>query len=274
MTTFGTKKVSCISISSVLKRPVHIDCNLHWLGIANFYSASLPLRFNLRGAGYFREITNGYLSAYFTNPSIHISNVEAQKRFWNSWYAEDIPYTRGMAYFLKTDYNLALAAKSMKSNIIRPLDNIVADLAVRRLKGEKVLAKDWLEHLYPYLGKERAEKDFRDMSDGKVIDLSEVEVLGDVGKLVETRQEIMEFGFERRSLDTRRITGLKKGSRAAFAGLREGDKIIWNTRASACKETFEVNMQLVIECGGKEFRVEYWPRSFELVPAWQLTSKH
>jgi predicted metalloprotease with PDZ domain len=213
------------------------------------------------------------LTQYYTNPSINISNEESQRDFWIDWYAGDVIYARGMVYLLRTDYILAKAAKDMRSKTTRPLDDILAELAVRRLNGEKIQARDWLESLYPYLGKERADKDFADMTSGKTIDLSDTEVLGDVGKLVKIQQEVLEFGFDRKSLDIRVVTDLKEGSRAELAGLREGDEIVWNSRVSVCKEDFESNMRLVVERGNGKFRIEYWPRSFEMVPVWQVISK-
>ena len=231
-----------------------------------------PLKFRLRGTDYSRYVLNGFLSAYFTNPNIHTPNAEAERDLWKDWYVMYIPYMRGLAYFLKIDDMLAKAARDKHVDTRRPLDIIISELAVRRLQGQILQAQDWLDLLYPYLGKERVDKDFEDMSSGKkVVDLSETEIFGRVGKLVEVRQEIMDFGFERSSLDSRIITGLKKGSRAEFAGLQEGDKIVWNSRA--WYSNFENNMKLIVERDGKKICVEYWPRSFKLAPSWQLVSE-
>jgi len=84
----------------------------------------------------------------------------------------------------------------MRLKTIRPLENIMAALAVRRLNDEKLQTEDWLELLYPYLGKERVDKDFSDMIIGKTIDLSNTEILGGMEKLVKIRQEVLDFGFD------------------------------------------------------------------------------
>lgn len=72
----------------------------------------------------------------------------------------------------------------MRFETIHPLENIMVELAVRHLNGEKLWAGDWPKLIYPCLGKERADKDFAGMTIGKRTDLSNTEVLGGMGKLL------------------------------------------------------------------------------------------
>ena len=94
-------------------------------------------------------------------------------------------------------------------------------------------------------------------------------------KLVRKDQEIWDSGFEAGSLITRVVKGLKRGSRAEKAGVREGDRILKNRAMGLVECGMEWWEKLVVEREVGDWGVErkeivYWPRGAEKVECWEL----
>jgi hypothetical protein len=126
-------------------------------------------------------------------------------------------------------------------------------------KGGKLQASDWLGFLHPYLGD--ISKEFQGMLKGTVTDLSDTLVIHKDWGLSSSIQEIL-VGFDKSSTNTRIVSGLVRGSRAALAGLENGDQILSTSRASLCSPSLDANFELIFERAGKREHISYWPRSF------------
>jgi hypothetical protein len=88
------------------------------------------------------------------------------------------------------------------------------------------------------MGGEAAQR-YQEMLSGSVI-LLPVEVFGaKTHYLKQIDQEILDFGMERASFDEGAVRGLKKGSRAEEAGLRDGDKIVRSSYIWRCEHFFD-----------------------------------
>ncbi|RAK81693.1 uncharacterized protein BO72DRAFT_420416 [Aspergillus fijiensis CBS 313.89] len=219
-------------------------------GLAQFYSACLPYRFGLRGEDYLRNRLNASLSAYGTSPQIGMDILDSQKEFYNDWYAELIPYMRGCAYLLQIDSRLRKRTGSFSLYQNSPMDEIIIDMAKHWRNGVQLQARDWLGYLYPYLG-EHIAQELQNMLRGK--------------------QEILEFGFALSSINKRIICGLIPGSRAAYAGLKDGLPLLSISRAGRCSVSLSENMDLIIRTKeGAKVHISYWPRSFDKARVWQL----
>jgi hypothetical protein len=66
------------------------------------------------------------------------------------------------------------------------------------------------------------------------------------------------------------VRGLKEGSRAEIAGLKEGDRITWSSHAWKCAEDFAAKVEVVVDRDGKSFNVTFWPRAHEKAKSWQM----
>ncbi|RAL12934.1 uncharacterized protein BO97DRAFT_477582 [Aspergillus homomorphus CBS 101889] len=199
-------------------------------GLAQFYSAYLPYRFGLRGEDYLRNRLNASLSAYGTSPRIGMDALDSQKEFYDDWYAELVPYMRGCAYLLQIDSRLRKKTGSFSLNQNSPMDEIVIDMAKHWRNGVQLQARDWLGYLCPYLG-EHVAQELQDMLRGKVLNMRETIVIHESWALSPTEQEILEFGFALSSINKRIICGLIPGSRAAYAGLKDGLPLLSISRA-------------------------------------------
>ncbi|KAF7585813.1 hypothetical protein BBP40_010067, partial [Aspergillus hancockii] len=200
---------------------------------------------------------------------IKIDMIDSQGEFYDNWYAEMIPYMRGCIYLLQIDSRLRHVTGRFGIDHNSPLDDIVIAMAKRWQCGERLYARDWLDYLQPYLGEEVC-KDFHNMLKGHVLDLHDVSFIYKEWPLSLSMHEILEFDLNKSSTNTRLVSGLVPGSRAAIAGLRDGDRILSMSRASLCTLSLYANFELFIERVGKQVHIAYWPRSFKKAEVWHL----
>lgn len=244
-------------------------------GLALLYTVFLPFRFGQRGPDYFRATVNALLSAYYTNPLVHRPPMgsECDNARNDSWYASSAKAYRAFVYMLKMDAFTRRAAVARGSDVLRPMDELMRELLSRRREGEKIQKEHWLRGVAQLIGKDEAERCFREMLDegGKVNELDDM--LSSFGAKFgpqPVEQESLEFGFGRESLDKGIVVGVEEHSRAWEADLRDGDKILWYSRPDACEIHHEKKLRLGVERRGEKLDVEYWPRSREKVRCWQV----
>ncbi|KAK6213338.1 hypothetical protein QIS74_09340 [Colletotrichum tabaci] len=200
---------------------------------------------------------------------------DAAKIMFNDWYAEWISYKRGCAYLLFVDLYLRRLSRSYDFAAAGPLDSIITGLAKRNKQGEAVRAHDWLESLKKALGNDEfpLEEHFEDMLRGRhVLDFDGLFLGEPSNRLKSTQLPILQFGFEKRSLNSRFIAGLDPESPAARAGLWEGAPIVSTSRSSDCIEDVHKAYRVVVRDGNQTRLIEYLPRTKNTAPAWQLES--
>lgn len=229
----------------------------------------LPYRFGLRGFDYLVSRLNATLQAYGTSPRIHMDIVDSQSIFYDDWYAELIPYMRGCMYLLQVDSSLRKASGIFGFDQMSPLDDIIVDMGKRWRRGERLQACDWLNYLRPYL--RDVSQEFQAMLRGTELDLKDVVVAHEDWVLAPSMQEILDFGIDKSSTNNRIVSGLVQGSRAAIAGLKDGDKILSTSRASFCTMSLSANFEVSIERACQIVQISYWPRSFSKARVFYLT---
>jgi predicted metalloprotease with PDZ domain len=113
----------------------------------------------------------------------------------------------------------------------------------------------WIELLQPLMGDEAMQR-YQEMLSGSTI-LLPVEVFGaKTHYLKQVDQEILDFGMERSSFDEGAVRGLKKGSRAEEAGLRDGDKIVRSSYIWRCEYLFERSSSLQKQ--NADYSIQVW----------------
>lgn len=219
---------------------------------------------------------NAFLSAYYTNPlvSAALSQLDALGQS-HDWYRSSAKTLRAFVYMLKMDTYTRRAAVSRGVDVMRPLDDLVGELCARRMEGQRVQKRDWMEGIAHWIGREDAERHFREMlEEGRVNELDDVVTsFGGTYGPQPVEQETLDFGFERRSLDEGCVKGVVGGSRAQEAGLKDGDVIVWHSKPWLCELHFEGKFSLAVEREGEQLTVEYWPRSKEKVRCWQVLER-
>ena len=232
-------------------------------GIAEFFSCILPYQFGLCSEADFLAAINSKAMQYYTNPTIKLTNKEADKIAWENSNAQQLPYGRGFMYLMQTDKQIRDRTDNKRS-----LRNLVQGLMERRAGSEPYGTAEWLQLITQELGPS-AREDFQAMTAGVVV-VPPPDCLPGFS-LIRQDQELFEYGFDDNSLQTRIVSGLKAGSRAAQAGLKDGDKILDNTFGWQVSENIQMEMHMVVKREGSEENLTftYWPRSWEKVPSWQ-----
>ncbi|PYH92832.1 hypothetical protein BO71DRAFT_451163 [Aspergillus ellipticus CBS 707.79] len=188
----------------------------------------LPYRFGICDKAYMDRVCNILLRTYFTSLLIDIEIHQSEDIFFSNWYAEYIPYKRGHAYLLHIDSRLRAMTGRLGPDQNGPMDDIVIDLAARARLGETITNQPWLDSLYPYLGKDMADKELQDMLDGKYLDMSQAFVFSPAMPLYDVKQAVLEYGFNKTSINNRIVSGLMQGSDADKAGLRDDEMVtVW-----------------------------------------------
>jgi len=242
---------------------------IDWLyeGIKNVVSVYFPFRNKFRTGHYFQSTISMLCTRYYTNPLVHLPHDEVLKLVPTSEYAKELLLARAWAFVVAMDIRTRWISIG---KIMRPVEDLaIKPFSYKRANGQLHGIEEWIELLQPILGDEVRER-YEDMLSGKVI-LIDVRLFGaKTHTLKQVDQEVLDFGMDRGSFEEGVVKGLKAGSRAVQAGLKEGDRIVRSSYLWRCVDHFEEQMKVVVEREGAEMEIKYWPRSFETAKSWQM----
>lgn len=163
------------------------------------------------------------------------------------------------------------ASVARDAGVERPIDEIVADISVRRRKGDKVQEKDWLKYIGDWVGHEEAKRHLDEMKSGKVLDLEDMKTA--FGGIDAVEGKMMQMGFDRVSLTNGLVSGVIDGSNASMAGLKDGDEIMWHSRVGECEADCGNKFTVKVRRDGEEREIEYLPREDKVVKMWRSIKK-
>ncbi|KAF3391054.1 hypothetical protein DPV78_011115 [Talaromyces pinophilus] len=239
-------------------------------GIAEYYSLILPYLFGTMAEDQFIERFNRRISGYYTNPDRTVKNKDVQDRFWLPGRVHRVPYQRGFMYFVQLAYKLHISNK-------RSLDELIREMIKLRAADKPHGINIWLSLVEREVGS-IARDDYNDMSEAKPIilpsDVAKVWISNSNWRLEPVKQEEFCLGFpeENLSAEPRVIAGLGLKSRAAEAGLRDGDRITLRygflTEADVWPKSFTMNVERGDEKTPHE--ITWWPRSWHKVESYQF----
>ncbi|CAJ0548353.1 Ff.00g019660.m01.CDS01 [Fusarium sp. VM40] len=233
-------------------------------GVADLYAAYLPYKFGLKDAEWYREALNVFLAGYYTNPAVRVPNSEARRKAWELPSYQMMIYARGFAYLQKLDGQIREAAGGRRS-----VDDLVTHLIMNKRKGLAYGIDEWRKLVLSELGCE-AIQDYEQMTQG-ALQIPNATTMDPPMRLVRDDLEMVELGFEPISLSSRVVAGLKPGSRAEKAGVRNGDEILKSISLWTLSAKYGAMNQLTIRRANSDevLEVKYWPRSWEKVEAYQ-----
>lgn len=227
------------------------------IGIATYYTWLLLFRWNYVKGKTAVEQLNEVSIAYFTNPHIHWSDRKAQDHFWQDFLAQELPYQRGFIYFLSLNSLIQQHTNGTKS-----LDDAVREFAHLRANNYRHDASRWIELLGAgFLPPDEAYAGYRHMIEGGVVRPEEGDPLGIGLEMQRTWCRRFELGFDVTSLTTRRVTNLSRSSRAAGAGLRDGDRILAIRDLDASLRNTSQTLAMEVMRGMTAHSVTFLPRS-------------
>lgn len=178
---------------------------------------------------------------------------------------------RGCVYMNRMDCFTRRASVARSAGVARPIDEMMADISVRRRNGEKVQTKDWLRYLGEWIGDDAAEEHLQNMKAGTVMDLEDMKT--SFGGIVPERQKVMEMGFDKHSMDSGIVRGVVKGSQAAQAGLQNGDAIMGTSRPELSEMQPNGKFRMKVNRLGEHLELEFEPRGDVDVQVWQSKSQ-
>ncbi len=224
-------------------------------GTAVFYQALLPWRAGLMTADAYLADLNKTASRYFTNALKNTPEAEVAPRFWEDTRIRVLPYDRGAMYFAVLNGKIRRA-----SNGARSLDDLVRTMIVRARSGQRMTEAAWLDLVRAEIGEEGVTVHRAMLAGGLMLPESD-----DFGACFRrTVKQIRQFdlGFDNASILTtpKVIRGLKPGSTAEAAGLREGDTVSYAVALDAVQADVTRMLTLQVTRGGNTSPVTYLPR--------------
>lgn len=232
-------------------------------GNAVFYQALLPWRAGLMTADEYLKDLNKTASRYYTNALKDTPEDQVAPRFWEDTRIRVLPYDRGAMYFAVL--NGMVRRKSANK---RSLDDLIQTMIVRARDSKPLTEAVWLEVLQAEIGNDGPALHRTMMSGGLMLPASD-----DFGACFRrTIKQIRQFdlGFDNKSIlgAEKIIQGLKAGSEAEKAGLRNGDKITYAVALDAVQGDVNRTITIQVTRDGKTFPLTYLPRG-EAVDAYQ-----
>ncbi|WP_196871301.1 M61 family metallopeptidase [Sphingobium sp. JAI105] len=224
-------------------------------GLASYYEMVLPYQAGLFSSDDFLKILNSTAGRYYSNIKINIPNDQIAPGFWRDTLIRVLPYDRGALYFATVDDEIRKA-----SNGKRSLASIVRPMLAQRRAGGKVDMALWLRLLHEQLG-ERGVNAFHAMLAGQTI-LPASDAFGPCFRRGNTSLRRFDLGFDTVSLSRSPmvIDGLKPGSEAERAGLKDGDIILEKFPQDSLQSDQNRQLTLSIQRNGAEMLVRYLPR--------------
>ena len=226
-------------------------------GLVVHYTRLLMFRAGLFSPDEFLEDANDTVVRYQTNPLRNLPNDGIEERFWKDRNAQVVPYDRGSLYFAHIDAKIRAASGGKRS-----VDDIALEMFDRRKNGETPTKEMWLELLEKELGPSAIEEFESVIIRGEDL-VPDSDAFGPLFKRIPAKLHVLDLGFdERKTLYSpeKRVVGLKKGSTAERAGLRNGDRILNKINLSKLRRDEKLRLKLEVQRGDRKLEIEYLPR--------------
>jgi predicted metalloprotease with PDZ domain len=174
-------------------------------------------------------------------------------------------YLRGFMYFLVLDAKIQAKSKGTRS-----VDDLVLELERRRKNNEPWDLGAWTGMVRDELGQDGLDVHAA-MIAGDLLRPA-ANALGPQFEIFRKDKHALDPGFQTSSFGKNMVTGLKDGSNAAKAGLRENDQILDASVHYHALYEEQARMWFEVKSIGedKTRRVEWWPRTDEVREAWEV----
>ncbi|KAF2757417.1 hypothetical protein EJ05DRAFT_476678 [Pseudovirgaria hyperparasitica] len=237
-------------------------------GVGLYYGALLPCGFGMMSWSGVLVLLNRFAAAYYTSEAIAWTNDELTAAPASRETIHMQAEFRGFMYFVGLAYELRNTPNAPD------LDSLMVQIVANERAGLHDHVQTWKNTVALYLG-QKGWDGFEAMMDGAFM-MPHPDSFAYLGMRC-VRQDLygFELGFAEECLDgseeERVVYGLVVGSRAEKAGVRNGDVVVEHKSSTfrPLVEDYEARMVLRVRQGEKEVEIEYWPRSWEEVEAYQ-----
>ncbi len=232
-------------------------------GNAVYYQGLLPWRAGLISTDEYLANINKTASRYYTNPRKATPEADVMPQFWENTYVRVLPYDRGAMYFAVLNGKVRQASGGKRN-----IDDLIRTMVGLYRSGHSMTEQTWIDVLRKELGEDGVAVHRAMMAGGLMLPES-----GDFGPCFRrTIQKIRQFdpGFDILSMvgPEKILRGLKPGSEADKAGLRNGDRIVSAPLGDAVQADINRVIQAKVIRDGKPLTFTYLPRG-EAVDAYQ-----
>ncbi len=228
-------------------------------GFTEFYTWRLLLRAGIYSLEDFAAEWNSALAEYAVSPAKNEPNARIAKDYWNDQAVGRLPYRRGPQLAAIWDRRLRAATSGQ-----RGLDDVLHEMRRKIVApGDTKLAPDAATlflSTYVELGGPDLSPDVeRFIERGETIVLPR-DVFGGCVRVENERRPVFELGFDAEATRAAGnvVTGVRKGSAAHRAGLRDGMILI--RRAEGTRGDVYTRYGLLVRDGKRERTIRYMPR--------------
>lgn len=227
---------------------------VYWFteGFTEYYALRILFESGIWDAPTYARWINRHLREYAANPAINATNGEIDARYWTDRdTVGQVAYQRGVILGLRWH---ALAQKQGQRSGV---DAWFFGLLEAARRGAVALTNDKLRQTGVVTFGDWFGAEFdRYVRNAQTIDLPP-DILAPALKGRVEKITAYDLGFDRsRSLSEKRISGLRKGSAAAAAGLREGDELVaWTITGDPDTPT-----RVEVRRDGRTVKIEYFAR--------------
>lgn len=227
---------------------------VYWFteGFTEYYALRILFESSVWDATTYAKWINRHLREYAANPAINATNGEIDARYWSDRdTVGEVAYQRGVLLGLRWH---ALAKKQGQR---AGVDAWFFGLLEAARRGAVALTNDKLRQTGVVTFGDWFGAEFdRYVRNAQTIDLPP-DVLAPALKGRIEKVTAYDLGFDRgRSLAEKRVSGLRKGSAAAAAGLREGDELVaWTITGDP-----ETPTRVEVRRDGRTVKIEFFAR--------------
>jgi predicted metalloprotease with PDZ domain len=224
-------------------------------GDAVYYQALLPWRAGLISTDAYLKDVNETASRYYTNPEKAVPDSEILQRFWGETFIRVLPYDRGALYFAVLNGKIRRASHGRRS-----IDDLVQTMVDRRKAGLQNTPAVWIALLRKEIGEDAVTTHNQMMAGGLMLPASDD--YGPCFRRVVRKIRVFDLGFDNSSVlgAHKTVKGLKPGSEAARAGVREGDAFTYGASLDAVQGDVTRTLTLNVTREGKTVPITYLPR--------------
>jgi predicted metalloprotease with PDZ domain len=231
-------------------------------GFTNFYTHRLLVAAGLWSLDDYAAGLNRVVREYLISPVRRADNARVRAEFFSDRAVGRLPYQRGE--FLALRWHAALRTGG-HAGLDAVMKGLLLPSAVARASapGRPMATDRLLDALRPLVGRLADDDVARFVQRGETFEF-DAGLLGPCFAMQVEQRAVYELGFDRRSLDTRRLAGVDPNGPAWAAGLRDGQELAGFSvhHGEADKEAF---LQLR-EPDGRVRELSYRPVARETMP--------
>jgi predicted metalloprotease with PDZ domain len=227
---------------------------VYWFseGFTDFFARRLMFRAGRMTLDQYVQDVDSSLAQYTLSPARNYPNQRIREDFWKSRAVSDLPYRRGDVVAMIVDQ-----AMRERSHGERCLDDLMRDLVKRGRSGERVDCES-LFHAIELATYPDVAARVRDIVvDGATAELDPYTF----HPCLVLRSEPMgpfELGFDlERTRADKEVRGVRAGSRAEAAGLRDGAKLL---ALSLHGDRIDVPVEIEVQQAGERRRITWLPQ--------------